>query len=80
MKETGANLSARLALSILNQEKPGFFYGSFDGGKRGRFGLVLDYQNRLPVANFGVNGGEKGLVYNYQSEIYNPEIWLAFYG
>ena len=79
LKETGANLSARIALSVLNQEKPGFFYASFDGGKRGRFNLLLDYQNRLPVANFDINGGEKGLIYNYQSEIYNTEIWLAFY-
>lgn len=80
LKETGANLSSRIALSILNQEKPGFFFGSFDGGKRGRFALVIDYQTRLPVANFGLNGGEKGLIYKYQSEIYSPEIWLAFYG
>jgi hypothetical protein len=79
LKETGANLSARIALSILNQEKPGFFYATFEGGKRGRFGLVLDYQNRLPVNNFDINGGEKGLIYKYQSDIYNPEIWLAFY-
>jgi hypothetical protein len=78
-KQTGANLSARIALSFLNQEKPGFFFASFDGGKRGRFNLVLDHQTRLPVANFDINGGEKGLIYNYQSEIYNTEIWLAFY-
>jgi hypothetical protein len=80
LKETGANLSARIASSILNNEKPGFFYANFDGGKRGRFGLVLDYQTRLPVANFGLNAGEKGLVYTYQSDTYNTEIWLAFYG
>lgn len=79
MKETGANLSARIALSILNHEKPGFFYANFDGGKRGRFGLVLDYQTRVPVASFDLNGGEKGLIYNYESEIYNTEIWMAFY-
>jgi hypothetical protein len=80
LKETGANLSARIALSILNNEKPGFFYANFDGGKRGRFGLVLDYQTRLPVANFRLNGGEKGLIYNYQSDSYFTEIWMAFYG
>jgi hypothetical protein len=80
MKETGANLSARIALSILNHEQPGFFFGSFDGGKRGRFGLVLDYQTRMPVSNFDLNGGEKGLIYKYQSDIYTPEIWMAFYG
>ena len=32
LKETGANLSARIASSILNHEKPGFFFASFDGG------------------------------------------------
>ena len=80
MKETGANLSARIAMSILNQEQPGFFFASFDGGKRGRFGLVLDYQTRIPVASFDLNGGEKGLIYHYESDVYNPEIWLAFYG
>jgi hypothetical protein len=80
MKETGANLSARIAISILNQEKPGFFFASFDGGKRGRFGFVLDYQTRIPVANFDLNAGEKGLIYHYQTELYNAEIWMAFYG
>ena len=80
MKETGANLSARIAVSILNQEKPGFFFATFNGGKRGRFGLVIDYQTRIPVANFDLNGGEKGLIYNYQPDLYNAEIWMAFYG
>jgi hypothetical protein len=80
MRETGANLSARIALSILNQENPGFFFANFDGGKRGRFNFVLDYQNRIPVVNFGLNGGEKGLIYAYQSDIYHNEIWMAFYG
>jgi hypothetical protein len=80
LKETGANLSARLALSIINQEKPGFFFANFDGGKRGRFNLILDYQNRIPVANFDINGGEKGLIFKYDPDTYNPEIWMAFYG
>src|ERR1041385_7976759 len=79
LKETGANLSARISLSILNQEKPGFFFGIFDGGKRGRFSYILDYQTRLPVVNFDLNGGEKGLICHYQTDISNPEIWLAFY-
>ena len=78
MKETGANLSARVALSILNQEKPGFFFANFEGGKRGRFSLVLDYQNRVPVANFDLSGGEKGLIYKYQPDTHNTEIWMAF--
>ncbi len=80
LKQTGANLAARIALSILNQEELGFFFASFDGGKRGRFNLILDYQNRIPVANFGINGGEKGLIFKYDSSSYDTEIWMAFYG
>ncbi len=80
LKETGANLSSRLALSIANQESPGFFFANFEGGKRGRFSLVLDYQDRIPVADFGLNGGEKGLIFAYDSATDNNEIWMAFYG
>ena len=80
LKQTGANLPARIALSILNQENPGFFFASFDGGKRGRFNFLLDYQNRIPVANFGINAGEKGLVFTYRDDDYNNDIWMAFYG
>jgi len=80
LKETGTNLAARIALSFLNQEKAGFFFGTFDGGKRGRFSLVLDYQSRIPVANFGINGGEKGLIFTHESSIDFNEVWLAFYG
>jgi hypothetical protein len=80
LKQTGANLPARLAASILNQESPGFFFATFDGGKRGRFSLILDYQSRIPVANFGINGGEKGLIFTYKSDYYDNEVWLAFYG
>lgn len=80
LKQTGANLAARIALSILNQEDPGFFFATFDGGRRGRFSLVLDYQNRIPVTNFGINGGEKGLIFSYKSDYYDNEVWLAFYG
>lgn len=80
LKETGANVSARLALSIINQEKPGFFFATFDGGKRGRFNLVQDYQNRIPVANFDINGGEKGLIFAYDTTFDFPEVWMAFYG
>ncbi|HKO97967.1 MAG TPA: M1 family aminopeptidase [Pyrinomonadaceae bacterium] len=79
LKETGANLSARVALSILNREKPGFFFANFDGGDRGRFSLMLDYQNRIPVANFRLNAGEKGLLFHYDSGLRNNDIWMAFY-
>ncbi len=79
LKELGANLTARIALSLVNQEKPGFFFANFDGGKRGRFNLLLDYQGRVPVANFNINGGEKGLIFKYDSDNYDTEIWMAFY-
>ena len=79
LREIGANLPARLAISMLNLEKPGFFFAQFDGGKRGRFSMVLDYQNRIPVANFGINAGEKGLIWAYNTDLYGPDVWLAFY-
>jgi hypothetical protein len=79
LKETGANLSARIALSILNGEKPGFFFGTFDGGRRNRFSFVYDHQNRIPVAYFNLNGGERGLIFSYQGELYGNDIWMAFY-
>ncbi len=80
LRETGVNLAARAAASILNQEQPGFFCVQFDGGNRGRFSLLLDYQNRIPVAHFGLNGGEKGLIFSYRQGLYFNEIWMAFYG
>jgi hypothetical protein len=80
LRETGANFPARVAMSVLNGEKPGFFLATFDGGRRGRFSLVLDYQNRIPVSNFGINAGEKGLIWAYNTGIYGTEVWLAFYG
>src|ERR1700752_1447281 len=79
LRETGANLPARLAISLLNAENPGFFFAAFDGGKRGRFSMLLDYQNRIPAANFDINAGEKGLLWSYNSDVYNAEVWLAFY-
>ena len=78
-KEMGVNLSSRLAASVLNGEQPGVFFGQFDGGRRGRFSYVLDYQNRIPVANFNINAGEKGLVFAYQQPIFWHDVWLAFW-
>jgi len=79
MRETGANLPARLAISLMNMEQPGFFFAQFDGGKRGRFSAILDHQNRIPVANFRINAGEKGLIWSYDSDIFYTKVWLAFY-
>jgi hypothetical protein len=79
MRQIGANLAARLAISLLNAEKPGFFFANFEGGKRGRFSFMLDHQNRIPVANFSINAGEKGLIWAYDSDLYYTQVWLAFY-
>jgi hypothetical protein len=80
LHDTGLNLSARLAASLLNGETPGVFFTEFDGGKRGHFDYVLDYQTRVPSDNFGIDGGEKGLIFAYQPAIFGSEVWMAFYG
>lgn len=79
LEETGANLAARTALSLLNAEKRGFFHATFDGGSPDRFSYLFDPQCRIPTANFGINAGEKGLIYAYQSSIKSTEVWTAFY-
>ncbi len=78
LQELGANLPARLAISILNGDKPGVFFAQFDGGRRGRFGYVFDPQGRIPVATFDVNGGEKGIIFQYQASAFFTETWMAF--
>jgi len=80
LEETGANLSARLTVSILNQESPGFFFAEFDGGHRGRFAYLLDAQSRIPVANFEINAGERGLIYAFDKAFEGPDVWMAFHG
>ncbi len=77
--ETGASLSGRLALSLLNGEAPGVFFAQFDGGRRNRFSVLLDEQTRIPVANFSINGGEKGLIFAWQPAIEGNDVWMAFY-
>lgn len=79
LRETGANLAGRLTLSLLNGEKPGFFFADFAGGARSHFSYVLDYQDRIPVANFDINGGERGLIFTNEGVLDGNEIWLAFY-
>jgi len=59
LEETGANLSARQVVSIMNEESPGFFFAEFEGSKKGRFAYILDYQSRIPVANFQIDAGER---------------------
>ncbi|MBK7705449.1 MAG: hypothetical protein IPJ30_06610 [Acidobacteria bacterium] len=79
LKETGANIASRVALSIVNNETPGFFCATFDGGKRERFSFLLDHQTRIPTAFFEINGGEKGMIFAYRGSIYGNDIWMAFY-
>lgn len=79
LKETGANLASRLALSILNNERAGFFFAHFDGGKRGRFSYVLDPQNQIPTHNFNINAGEEGIVFKYDTSARGNDVWTAFH-
>jgi hypothetical protein len=79
LKETGLNLSARLAGSILNGETPGVFFATVDGGRRGRFSAALDHQARIPVSTFQINGGEKGVIFSYESQSFDNDVWLSFY-
>lgn len=79
LRETGANLSARVALSLLNKETPGFFFATFNGGSRNRFSFVYDHQNRIPVTSFRLNGGERGVIFSYQDQLVGNDIWMAFY-
>lgn len=80
LRETGINLAGRLAVALLNKETPAPFFAQFDKGRRGRFSFLLDYQSRIPVANFGLDGGEKGLIFAYRKEYLASDTWMAFYG
>jgi hypothetical protein len=79
LEETGMNLSARELASILNGEAPGVFLAQFDGGKRRRFTFLMDPQSRIPVANFGLNAGESGLIFSYDADTLFNDVWMAFY-
>ncbi len=79
LRETGANVPARIAVSILNHESPGFFLAEFDKGSRGRFYLMLDHQGRLPTAHFALDAGEKGLFFAHDQDTYSSDVWMAFY-
>jgi hypothetical protein len=74
------NVSARQLESILNQETPEVFLIQVDGGKLGRFTYLLDPQSRIPVNCFGINAGEKGLIFAYDDATFSNDVWMAFYG
>lgn len=79
LEEEGLNLASRTMESILDGENPGIFFAQFDGGKWRRFSFLFDPQTRVPVANFEINAGEKGLIFAYDSDIYSSDVWLAFF-
>ena len=79
LQELGLNVPARLAASVLNHDAPGVFYAQYDGGRRGRFSYVLDHQCRVPVADFGLTAGEKGVIFQYlPGPLFFAEVWMAF--
>ena len=79
LKETGANVPARLLVSLANREAPGVFLGQFDKGSRGMFTYLVDPQTRLPGSAFGINGGEKVLLFTYAPYAYTNDMWIATY-
>jgi hypothetical protein len=79
LEETGMNISARQLGSILNHENPGIFLAQFDGGKNGRFSYLFDPQARIPVSAFRIDGGEKGLIFAYDKDLFYNDVWMAFH-
>ena len=79
LKETGMNISARQLESILNQETPGVFLVQVDGGRHGRFTYLFDPQSRIPTTSFGINAGEKGLIFAYDEDTFSNDVWMAFH-
>ncbi len=79
LEETGANISARLAISLANKESPGFFMAQFDKGSLDRFTFIADYQARIPTETFGINGGEKIIIFQYAQFNLVNDVWIATY-
>ena len=79
LKEAGMNVSARQLQSILNAETTGFFLVQVNGGKLGRFTYLFDPQVRIPADVFGIDAGEKGVIFAYDETIYGNDVWMAFH-
>ncbi|MDR0842900.1 MAG: hypothetical protein LBP68_05715 [Acidobacteriota bacterium] len=79
LKETGANISARLTISLANRETPGVFFAQFDKGKLGRFSYLVDMQARIPGSAFRINAGEKVLLFAYAPYAYTNDMLIATY-
>jgi hypothetical protein len=78
LKETGANISARIMLCLANNES-GFFLAQFDKGRRNRFTYIVDPQTRLLGSAFEINGGEKALLFSYAPTAYTNDLWITSY-
>ena len=78
-RETGMNIAAWLALAISSPDHPGFFFAEFEGGPKGRFGALVDHQGWVPANIFGLNAGEKGLLYQNRGVLGGNDVWTAFY-
>ena len=77
-RETGLNLDARV-LRSLTGDLPGlFFFAQFDGGPLKRFSFLFDAAGRTLADAFGINAGEKGLVFSHVEPDLGNDIWLAF--
>lgn len=79
LKEAGINIVARQLESILNHESKGIFLIQCEGGSRGRFTYILDPQSRMPVSGFGINAGEKGVIFAYDGNTFSNDVWMAFH-
>lgn len=79
LKQIGANVPARLTISIVDKESPGFFMAEFDKGKRGRFTFLLDPQCRILTTHFRINAGEVGLIFESKEDD-QGNVWMAFHG
>lgn len=79
VRETGMNPAAWLALAITVPDHPGIFIAEMEGGRKGRFGAVLDHHGRVTANIFGLNAGEKGLLYQNRGVVDGNDIWTAFF-
>lgn len=79
VRDTGMNPAAWLALATFTADHPGLFIAEFEGGRKGRFAAVVDHQGWLTANVFGLNAGEKGVLFQYSGLRGGLDAWTAFY-
>jgi hypothetical protein len=77
LKETGTNISSRIMLAMLNKESSGVFLAQFEKGQLDRFTFIIDPQTRIPSFVFGLDAGEKVMIFRYAPDTYENDIWIA---